>query len=341
MSTLLCCREPRLSGILNIIGRGYVECQESDRRDYVDTQRAVWHHAGVAPSSTKSHLAVQRSITEGWLNEQSSPNTRAAYRSDLDSFGRWCAQHGAIPLTADTTTLVAFQAAREAAGDSDSTIRRKWSALSSFFDFAVRSDAADVNPALGVDRPRVASGDPSPTLRLTPQAVASYRTVAAALDPRLDALVALLVVDGLKVSEALALDISDVSGKPPTVSVTVRRRGESKRVVLDVASARAVRRCAAKRQTGPLFASGRSSTSGRMRRLTRFGADHLIRQLSNDETTERVTANALRRFHITRQRDEVPLEEIRDRAGLADVRSVRRYLLDEGESGHEGAAIVC
>ena len=275
------------------------------------------------------------------MNEQTTPNTRAAYRSDLDSFGRWCAQQGSIPLTADTTTLVAFQAAREAAGDSDSTIRRKWSALSSFYDFAVRRDATDANPALGVDRPRVASGDPSPTLRLTAQAVASYRAVAAALDPRLDALVALLVVDGLKVSEALALDISDVSGKAPTVSVTVRRRGQSKRVVLDAASARAVRRCAAKRQTGPLFASGRSSSSGRPQRLTRFGADHLIRQLSSgDETIERVTANALRRFHITHQRDGVPLEEIRDRAGLADVRSVRRYLLDEGETGHEGAGDV-
>ena len=105
---------------------------------------------------------------------------RAAYRSDLASFGRWCAQTGAIPLTVDSATLIAFQAARQAAGDSASTIRRRWSALSSFYDFAVRNHAADANPALGADRPRPASGDPSPTARLTPQAVASYRSLAAA-----------------------------------------------------------------------------------------------------------------------------------------------------------------
>ncbi|MDP9463291.1 MAG: site-specific integrase [Actinomycetota bacterium] len=286
----------------------------------------------MAPLSRKRQLALQRSVAEEWLDEQISPNTRAAYRSDLTSFGRWCAQRGGIVLTADTTTLVAFQSAREAAGDSASTIRRKWSALSSFYDFAIRNDATDVNPALGVDRPQVASGDPSPTPRLPAGAVANYRSLAAALDPRLDALVALLVVDGLKVSEALALDISDVRGRPPITSVLVRRRGVSKRVILDAESARAVRRCAAKRKSGPLFASGRISTSGQSRRLTRFGADHLIRQLNTDETTEHVTANVLRRFHITHHAEDKPLDEVRERAGLADVRSIRRYMVAEDET---------
>ena len=80
---------------------------------------------------------------------------------------------------------------------------------------------------LGVDRPKVVSGDPSPTVRLSDEAVASYRAVAAALDPRLEALVALLVCDGLKVTEALALDIDDVSGRPPATTITVRRHGET------------------------------------------------------------------------------------------------------------------
>jgi integrase/recombinase XerD len=300
--------------------------------DYVDNLLLNWHHARVAPLSRKHQLALQRSVTEDWLEEQTSPNTRAAYRSDLASFGRWCSQHGGIALTADTTTLVAFQSAREVAGDSASTIRRKWSSLSSFYDFAIRNDATDTNPTLGVDRPQVASGDPSRTPRLTAGAVASYRSLAAALDPRLDALVALLVVDGLKVSEALALDVSDVRGKPPITSVLVRRRGVSKRVILDAETARAVRRCAAKRQSGPLFASGRTSTSGQSRRLTRFGADHLIRQLNTDETTEHVTANALRRFHITHHADDTPLDEVRERAGLANVRSIRRYIVADDKT---------
>jgi len=271
-------------------------------------------------------MALQRSALESWLSAQPSPNTRAAYRSDLATFGRWCARQGAAPLTADTATLVAFQAAREAAGDSDSTIRRRWSALSSFYGFAVERRLASLNPALGVSRPKVLSGDPSPTFRLSAEAVASYRALAAALDPRIEALVALLVADGLKVGEALALDVDDVSGKPPATSITVRRRGESNRIILDRESAKALRRCVGKRRAGPVFINERSATSENPQRLTRFGADHLIRQLRTDDATEQVTANALRRFHFAvRQADGADLDEVRDGAGLVDVRSVRRY----------------
>jgi site-specific recombinase XerD len=298
-------------------------------RDYVDkVARRCQHRAMARKALSREQPAdLQRSTLEGWLGAQLSPNTRAAYRSDLEAFGDWCARRGAIPLTADTATLIAFQAARAASGDSASTTRRRWSALSSFYDFAVDHHLRPINPALGVVRPKVQSGDPSPTVRLSEAAVESCRIVAAALDPRLEALVTMLVCDGLKVAEALALDIDDVSGRSPATTITVRRRGESKRIVLDRESARALRRCIGRRRSGPVFVSERSSRSATPHRLTRFGADHLIRQLRTDDATEQVTANALRRFHInTRQASGDVLDDVRDRAGLADVRGVRRYV---------------
>jgi integrase len=139
------------------------------------------------------------------------------------------------------------------------------------------------------------------------------------------------VCDGLKVTEALALDIGDVSGRAPATTITVRRRGESKRIVLDHGSARAVRRCIRKRRSGPVFVNERSSKSEAPHRLTRFGADHLIRQLRIDDATEQVTANAWRRFHInSRQAGGDRIDDVRDRAGLANARGVRRY--DAGAS---------
>src|ERR1700712_2114473 len=118
-------------------------------------------------ASRVGQAARQQSALEGWLSTKRSPNTRAAYRSDLEVFGNWCARSGAIPLTADTATLVAFQAAREVDGDSDSTIRRRWSALSSFYDYAVERELCATNPALDAHRPKVRSGDPSPTSQLS------------------------------------------------------------------------------------------------------------------------------------------------------------------------------
>ena len=198
--------------------------------------------------------------------------------------------------------------------------------MSSFFDYAVQHELRATNPAIGVDRPKVVPGDPSPTAQLSADAVASYRAAAAALDPRLDALVALLVADGLKVAEALALDIEHVSGRRPGATITVRRRNETKRIVLDRDSARAVRACIGTRRSGPVFVNERSSKSDVPHRLTRFGADHLIRQLRTDHATEPVTANALRRFHINASRaGGSTLEDVRQGAGLAAVRSVQRY----------------
>jgi len=274
--------------------------------------------------------SLQQSLVEAWLKSQSSPNTLAAYRSDMAKFGSWCVSQGAIALRADTATLVAFQMAREAAGDSPATVRRRWSALSSFYDFVLNNQAASgnpsINPVLGVTRPRVRSGDPSPTARLSAGVVDVYRAVAASLDPRLEVLVGLLVSDGLKVGEVLALDVDDISGKPPKTTITVSRRGETRRITLHPDSARAIRRCIGSRRNGPLLTSGRATQGQPQRRLTRFGADHLIRQLSEGREN-RVTANELRRFHISKSHEQdEDLEEVRERAGLADVRGVRRYI---------------
>ena len=263
-----------------------------------------------------------RDLTDRWLSSHASANTRAAYAVDLAKFGQWCAARRAVPLRVDAATVAAFQAAQHAAGHSVATQRRRWSALSSFFQFALDAGTIDVNPASAGQRPALPDLGRSTTPILTADAVDAYLQVAQALDPRLDALVALLVLDGLKLGEALALDVDDVRGRPPNVTVVVRRRGDdAQRIVLQPRTAVAVGRCVDRRVGEPLFTGPRRH--GVAHRLTRFGADHLLKKLDDDG----VSANALRRFHITAHHTTgADLDEIRDRAGLDDVRTVRRYL---------------
>jgi integrase len=186
--------------------------------------------------------------------------------------------------------------------------------LSSFYRFAIHTDMTDVNPVAGAQRPPLVQGDPAATPVLTRRAVDAYLTTAAALDPRLDALVSLLVFDGLKLGEALALDVEDVSGRPPRVAVTIRRKGVSRRVTLGAETAQAVRRCVGRRSSEPLFTSGRAAASA-PRRLTRFGADHLIRQLT-EHGAPRVTSNAFRRFYVaSHPATGSATEELAHRAG--------------------------
>lgn len=278
---------------------------------------------GVAPTS-----AVSARLVDAWLAGHESVNTRSAYRTDLATFGRWCAQHHCVPLAADTATLAAFGLARQAAGDSDATMRRRWSSLSSFYRYAVNTGNAASNPVDGVNRPVELSGNPSRTVLLSADAVDACLAMAALLDPRLEALVAMLVRDGIKLGEALAIDVDDISGRPPRTSVTIRRNGKTRRVTLDESTARALRRCAGRRTDQPLFISDHRARIRTPRRLSRFGADHLLRQLrcSNDE---RVTSNQLRRFYITSQHQSgAALDELRDDAGLSDKRGIARFVTE-------------
>ena len=264
-------------------------------------------------------------LVKAWLAGHQSENTRAAYRTDLATFGRWCAQHHAIPLAADTATVAAFGLARQAAGDSDATMRRRWSSLSSFYQYAINAGNVATNPVDGIDRPVELAGNPSDTAVLSADAVDAYLAMAAALDPRLDALVSMLVRDGIKLGEALAIDVDDITGRTPRTSVVIRRNGKTRRVTLDEPTARAVRRCAGRRTGQPLFISDHRARTRTPQRLSRFGADHLIRQLHR--TDERVTANELRRYYITSKHDNgTTLDDLRDDAGLADARGVARFV---------------
>ena len=270
--------------------------------------------------------AVSARLVDTWLAGHASANTRSAYRTDLAMFGRWCAQHHSVPLAADTATLAAFGLARQAAGDSDATMRRRWSSLSSFFQYAVHTGNAASNPVDGVDRPVELSGNPSRTTLLSADAVDACLAMAALLDPRLEALVAMLVRDGIKLGEALAIDVDDISGRPPRTSVTIHRNGKTRRVTLDESTARALRRCAGRRTDQPLFISDHRARTRTPQRLSRFGADHLLRQLRYDND-ERVTANELRRFYITSQHQSgAALDDLRDDAGLSDTRGITRFV---------------
>ena len=280
----------------------------------------------VAARNIAPTAASSAKLVDAWLAGRESENTRSAYRIDLATLGRWCAQHQAVPLEADVTTLAAFSLARQAAGDSDATMRRRWSSLSSFYQYAINAGALARNPVDDVERPVELSGNPSETAMLSTDAVHAYLAMAAALDPRLDALVSMLVRDGIKLGEALALDVDDFSGRPPRTTVTIHRNGKTRRVALDESTARAVRRCVGRRTGQPLFVSDHRARTRTPQRLSRFGADHLIRQL-RDSNDERVTANELRRYYITsKHHNGVALEDLRDDAGLSDSRSITRFV---------------
>jgi site-specific recombinase XerD len=272
--------------------------------------------------SVDQDLARYGAVVEDWLATLASARTRARCRADLELFGRWCAKQGSIPLRADTATVAAFQAARRVAGDSASTLRRRASSLSSFYRYAITADAADANPVSADVRSRIRPGHPRPDGVVSPASVAAYATTVAALDPRLEALVGLLVFDGLNLSEAPAVDKTAITPRAPPTSVLVRGRRSTRWITLEPPSARAVRRCAGRRPGQPLLVRAGPVGTG-PRRLNRFGANRLLRRLSA-QSGHPITVHALRRLYFTRNRaGGTDLAFARQRAG--PPRGERRY----------------
>jgi site-specific recombinase XerD len=261
-------------------------------------------------------------LAEAWLDAQRSPRTRAAYALDLDRFLEWCVEAGVTPLRATPADIAAYVEAVEGRGDAGAaTVARRVAALSSFFAFAVGADAVATNPVQAVTRPTVERVSSTPTL--TPDQALTLLDVAERRDNRAAILTGLLVLDGLKLSEALAIDVGDLAGAPPALRVTLRSRGDHE-VTLHERTSGAVDERRREVRSGPLLTTASSAHRGA--RLTRFGADHLLKRLGVAAGLDvPVSANALRRSLVAHAlgagRD---LSAIQAQLGHRDPRTTRR-----------------
>lgn len=238
-------------------------------------------------------------LVRSWLTGLRSDNTRDAYARDLARFHRWCAANGHAPLEVRAAQVRRYSAACDDEGAGRATIKRRLTALSSFFAHAVAEAAVPENPVAGVDRPAAVEELPRPVLDESQ----SHALFAAAgrHGPKVAALVALLLWDGFKLREALALDVEHVEeiddgrrlGRP--LRARVVRRGAAVAVALDDRSAAAIRTYVGDRDGGPLLL-GNSPTLEPGLRLSRFGADYLLKRAAQGAGLGgAVSANTLQR----------------------------------------------
>ena len=232
-------------------------------------------------------------VSASWLDGLASDNTRAAYGRDLAGFTAWCDSADRDPLDARDVDVARYRDDAAADGLSTATIARRLSALSSFFDHAVAVGAITTNPVDAVDRVR-STTEEQPSLD-DDEATAMYAAAVAA-GPKVATLVSLLLLDGMKLAEVLALDVDDVVRSGRSMHVVVERRGSSRALVLDERTAATIKRYVAGRTRGPLLV-GDSPTQERGARLTRFGADYLVKRAARDADLGVVSANTLRRTH--------------------------------------------
>ncbi|CAN5334543.1 hypothetical protein BH23ACT9_BH23ACT9_23460 [soil metagenome] len=141
-----------------------------------------------------------------------SPQTRRAYQRDLHCWFAFCTLHNLHPYTAIRRTHIELYLRAMEAQDpapSNGTMYRRVATLSSWFRWLEDEELAAGNPAARVNRP---------SRHATPQPWMNRNQLTDLLSAAEDegghpyALVCLLGLNGLRVSEACHADVTDLGG---------------------------------------------------------------------------------------------------------------------------------
>jgi integrase/recombinase XerD len=294
-----------------------------------------------------------------WLLTLRSNHSRAAYAIDLgyryhhDTSGNyqlvrrrgqhaWLDYLEHLGVAVDRADEVHVNAWRdhlaEQAGYQPATIARKMAAVSSFYGYLVRRRAMAANPAalatrVDIDRSRTVTFCPDPG-QLGPLLVAAQDR-----DPRTSALVHLLLLTGVRISEALGADLEDLrTENDMTLVRVVRKGGKVQDVPVPDPAVQALRTYVGSRTSGPVFLS-ESGT-----RLSPRRAAALVRSVGvRSGVSDRLSPHSLRHGYATGAEDaKVPVTQIQHDLGHRSLTTTQGYLHAAGAhkrfGGHRLAA---
>ena len=231
--------------------------------------------------------------------------TREAYTMDLRQFTGWCRTRSLPLFAVRRADIETFARELEARGRARATVTRRLSTIAGFYRYAVEEELLDHSPAAHVRRPRL--DYESHATALDRNEVGAL-LVAAGLGPAAEhALISLLALNGLRVSEATGADIDHLGLERGHRTLVITRKG-GKVVTIPLAprTARAIDLAIGERTGGPLFITADG------KRLDRHGAARVVRRVTRRAgISKQVSPHTLRHAFITAALDAgVPLRDV-------------------------------
>lgn len=177
----------------------------------------------MSPSLTTTIEDFLRSLA---AERSASPHTIDAYAVALQQFVAYFEEtYGAVPEPSDIgeADVRPFLGWMYDKGLGRRSIRQKLTAVRSLFTWLVRTDVVDKNPVVGISSPKLEKKLPSFLQQHEAVSLKDVFDTSTLEGARNHALCELLYGSGLRISEALQLNVGDVDTKARTVRVLGKR----------------------------------------------------------------------------------------------------------------------
>ena len=224
------------------------------------------------------------------------PATRRRHRSEVSRWLAWCRDNLVEPPEAQLAHLEGYMRwLREVRGLSKASVRATASSVHGLYRYAAAFGAIEADPFERVRLPRVYGHSAGTCLDRDDAAHFMEEATRRGGDER--ALCSVLVLCGLRVSEAVGLDVEDFTpGETPTARIASRKGDWCQVVSLSPAVADAFEALVARRSSGPLL-----RLHGR--RMKASEARAIVSDVARSVGVEGITPHSLRRTFATLARD--------------------------------------
>lgn len=262
---------------------------------------------------------------DAWLSEQ-SPSSQRGYRSEIERWLTFLESRDVDPLEASRVDVAAYKSVpgvrnpnREPA---PATVAKRIAVVSSLYRYLASTGVVAQSPAQYVKRPAVPNE--SATRGMNKEEAFRYLRAAREDKPAAWALVALMLTEGLRVSEATGATIENVTiHQGVRVLRIYRKGGKRKFVTLGSQALAAIEAASEGRKRGPIALS-RDGTA-----YSYSGAYDLVRRLAYRaglEQPESIRPHSLRHTFATMSLDAgVPLRDVQDAMSHSSADLTRRY----------------
>jgi len=162
---------------------------------------------------------IEQFLDSLWMEHGLSKNTLSAYKNDLANLAFWLAQNNRQLISAEQLHLQGFLAKRFAEGSKNRSAARLLSSMRRFYVWLLRERKIDMDPVALIEAPKPEKPLPKTLTEQQVEDLLNAPDIKQDLGLRDKAMLETLYATGLRVSELVGLEFSQVSIDPGVVRV--------------------------------------------------------------------------------------------------------------------------